>query len=55
VSDSAAYPVVQSDEEMRRLELQAEVLNTHPTRWLFQQAGLGAGMRVLDVGSGAGT
>jgi ubiquinone/menaquinone biosynthesis C-methylase UbiE len=30
------------------------VLNTHPTRWLFQHAGLGAGMHVLDVGCGAG-
>jgi cyclopropane fatty-acyl-phospholipid synthase-like methyltransferase len=42
----------QSEQEMRRLILQTEVDHNPPTRWLFQQAGLGAGMRVLDVGCG---
>jgi ubiquinone/menaquinone biosynthesis C-methylase UbiE len=48
------YPLAQSEEEMQRLAMQADVLHTQPTRWLFQQAGLSAGMRVLDVGCGAG-
>mgnify|MGYP002401566093 CR=1 FL=1 len=39
---------------MRRLAMQAAVLHTQPTRWLFEQAGLSAGMLVLDVGCGAG-
>ncbi|HLZ21024.1 MAG TPA: class I SAM-dependent methyltransferase, partial [Ktedonobacterales bacterium] len=48
------YALAQSGDEMRRLALQAEVLHTQPTRWLFAQAGLSVGMRVLDVGCGAG-
>jgi ubiquinone/menaquinone biosynthesis C-methylase UbiE len=39
---------------MMRLALQADVLHTQPTRWLFERAGLKAGMRVLDAGCGAG-
>lgn len=39
---------------MRRLAAQANVLHTQPTRSLFQEASLSAGMRVLDVGCGAG-
>src|SRR5438874_917206 len=50
----ARYPLAQSEEEMRRLAVQADVLHTQPTHWLFQQAGLSAGMRALDVGCGAG-
>ena len=53
-NSQSRYLLAQSEEEMRRLALQAEVLHTQPTRWLFQQAGLSAGMRVLDVGCGAG-
>src|SRR5437867_1513420 len=49
-----SYPFAQSEEEMRRLAVQAEVLHTEPTRSLFQQAGLAPGMRILDVGCGAG-
>ena len=47
-----SYPFAQSEEEMRRLAVQAEVLHTEPTRSLFQQAGLAPGMRILDVGCG---
>ena len=39
-----------SEEEMERLALQADVLHTRPTRWLFDRAGLGKDMCVLDVG-----
>lgn len=53
-SKELGYPLEQSEEEMRRLTLQADVLHTEATRWLFHQAGLKAGMRVLDVGCGAG-
>ena len=49
-----SYPFAQSEEEMRRLAVQAEVLHTEPTRFLFHQAGLAPGMRILDVGCGAG-
>jgi SAM-dependent methyltransferase len=50
----SAYPIEQSEEEMRRLALQAQVLHDEPTRWLLDQAGIAPGMRVLDVGCGAG-
>ena len=49
-----SYPLAQSEEEMERLALQADVLHTPPTRWLFERAGLGKDMCVLDVGCGAG-
>lgn len=52
--EQSAYPINQSAEEMRRLAIQAEVLHTQPTRWLFEQAGLAPSMRVLDIGCGAG-
>jgi SAM-dependent methyltransferase len=40
-------------QELARLVRQAEVFAPF-TRQLFQEAGIGPGMRVLDVGSGAG-
>jgi 2-polyprenyl-3-methyl-5-hydroxy-6-metoxy-1,4-benzoquinol methylase len=42
-----------SDAELRRLETQARVKDPI-TRRFFVEAGVGPGMRVLDVGSGAG-
>src|SRR4030095_1044510 len=50
----SAYSIEQSEAEMQRLALQAEVLEAQPTRWLFEQAGLTGGMHVLDVGCGTG-
>src|SRR5579859_7401041 len=50
----AQYPLAQSEKEMRRLAVQALALHTQPTKHLFIQAGLKPGMRVLDVGCGAG-
>ncbi len=47
------YPLGYSQEEARRLEVQAQLLNPS-TRRLFEQAGILAGMKVLDLGSGAG-
>jgi cyclopropane fatty-acyl-phospholipid synthase-like methyltransferase len=52
--DESAYSIEQSEAEMRRLALQAEVVESQPTRWLLEQAGLAAGMRVFDIGCGAG-
>lgn len=47
------YALGHSEHELERLSRQAQVF--HPfTRLLFEQAGIGAGMHVLDVGSGAG-
>jgi SAM-dependent methyltransferase len=42
-----------SAEETARLEKQAQLWNPS-TRRLFEEAGIGAGMKVLDIGSGAG-
>jgi SAM-dependent methyltransferase len=47
------YPLGRSDEETRRLMLQQQVYGPL-TRRLLQAAGIGTGMRVLDLGSGAG-
>ena len=52
-TDPDQYPLGRSDAEARRLELQHRVYGW-ATRALFAGAGIGAGMRVLDVGSGAG-
>jgi SAM-dependent methyltransferase len=41
------------DRERRRLKLQASIINP-VTDQLLRRAGLGAGMRVLDIGSGVG-
>lgn len=47
------YVMAFSTEEIRRLQRMAELL-APSTRRLLERAGLGAGMKVLDVGSGAG-
>ena len=47
------YALGYSSEETRRLQEQSKLLNPF-TRQLFEQAGIKPGMKVLDVGSGAG-
>jgi SAM-dependent methyltransferase len=47
------YTLGSSREETRRLQAQAQLLDPS-TRRLFEQAGIKAGMKVLDLGSGAG-
>jgi SAM-dependent methyltransferase len=49
----SVYTLPRTDREWRRLMLQGELL-APITRRCFQQAGIGRGMRVLDVGSGVG-
>ena len=52
-ADDPAYVVGRSEGEARRLERQAELFEL-PTRRLFEAAGISSGMKVLDLGSGAG-
>jgi ubiquinone/menaquinone biosynthesis C-methylase UbiE len=47
------YALGHSTEEIARLEKQAQ-LRDPSMRWLLADAGIGAGMKVLDIGSGAG-
>src|SRR4030095_8815475 len=47
------YLMGRSDQETARLHRQAQLYGPL-TRRLFIEAGIGSGMRVLDVGSGAG-
>ena len=47
------YPLKRSEAELRRLSLQDELIG-ESTLALFERAGITKGMRVLDVGSGAG-
>jgi SAM-dependent methyltransferase len=47
------YALNRAPAETRRLQAQAQILNPS-TRRMFEQAGITTGMRVLDVGSGAG-
>jgi cyclopropane fatty-acyl-phospholipid synthase-like methyltransferase len=47
------YVFTDRQEEQRRLERQAELFEPLTER-VFRVAGLGAGMRVLELGSGAG-
>jgi ubiquinone/menaquinone biosynthesis C-methylase UbiE len=49
----SCYALGSSDRERRRLEYQAAVLR-EPLEAAFRAAGLAPGMRVLDLGSGAG-
>src|SRR5262245_6084095 len=50
---SHSYVLGHSDQELARLSRQANFIDP-PTRQFFREAGLSLGMRVLDVGSGAG-
>jgi SAM-dependent methyltransferase len=50
---SSVYPLGNSDAEHGRLMRQAEFLRPLTDR-LFREAGIGAGQRVLDLGSGVG-
>jgi len=50
---SADYLLGHDREELARLEHQAAALAPH-TRMILERAGLGPGMRVLDVGTGVG-
>jgi 2-polyprenyl-3-methyl-5-hydroxy-6-metoxy-1,4-benzoquinol methylase len=50
---SQGYVLGHSDQELARLSRQANFIDP-PTRQFFREAGLSPGMRVLDVGSGAG-
>jgi SAM-dependent methyltransferase len=52
-TDLATYPIGETDAQTRRLITQAQ-LYAPSTRNLFSAAGIGRGMKVLDVGSGVG-
>jgi 2-polyprenyl-3-methyl-5-hydroxy-6-metoxy-1,4-benzoquinol methylase len=47
------YVLGHSDQELDRLQVQARLIEPI-TRQFFRDAGLGAGMRILDIGSGVG-
>jgi ubiquinone/menaquinone biosynthesis C-methylase UbiE len=51
--DDPTYVLGRSEDETSRLQRQAELLE-QPTRRLFEDAGITTGMKVLDLGSGAG-
>jgi protein-L-isoaspartate O-methyltransferase len=51
--DNPAYVLGHSDQELQRLRRQALLIEP-ATRRFLGEGGVGAGMRVLDVGSGAG-
>ena len=51
--DNRVYALGHSDEELKRLRVQSCFVEPI-TRQFFQDAGISSGMRVLDVGSGAG-
>jgi hypothetical protein len=53
VMDNPVYTLGHSDEELERLRVQSRFVEPI-TRQFFQEAGINTGMRVLDVGSGAG-
>jgi SAM-dependent methyltransferase len=50
---SPEYTLGHSKRELDRLQAQARFIGP-ATRWFFREAGIGPGMHVLDVGSGAG-
>jgi len=47
------YPLGSGDEELARLKLQGRLLGP-ATRMIFAAAGIRSGMRLLDLGCGAG-
>ena len=51
--NTSQYAFADRAQEQRRLATQAELLDPLTER-VFREAGLGTGMRVLDLGSGAG-
>jgi SAM-dependent methyltransferase len=53
MAETDDYALGRSDAETRRLILQHQIYGP-ATRRLFQAAGIGRGMSVLDIGSGAG-
>jgi SAM-dependent methyltransferase len=52
-SENSAYVLGHSERELERLRLQAKLIDPI-TRQFLAEAGIGPGMRVLDIGSGAG-
>jgi SAM-dependent methyltransferase len=52
-AEGRTYALGHSERELERLRVQASLIEPI-TRRFFVDAGIGAGMRVLDVGSGAG-
>jgi len=52
-TQDSTYALGHSQRELERLSRQAQLFEPF-TRQLLQQAGIAAGMRVLDVGSGSG-
>jgi len=52
-STTSGYVLGQSPEEYARLTLQGRILRPYTERY-FRAAGIAAGMRVLDIGSGMG-
>ena len=52
-TETPAYVLGHSDREIERLKTQAQLIDPI-TRRFFEEAGISRGMRVLDVGSGAG-
>ena len=52
-ADAHGYVLGHSQRELARLKAQANLVDPITKRF-FQEAGVGSGMRVLDVGSGAG-
>jgi cyclopropane fatty-acyl-phospholipid synthase-like methyltransferase len=52
-SQQSSYALGHSEQELERLAHQAQLFAPF-TRQLLEQAGIGPGMRILDVGSGAG-
>jgi ubiquinone/menaquinone biosynthesis C-methylase UbiE len=53
VGSTRTYVLGHSSREIERLKAQAQLIDPITTRF-FREAGIVPGMRVLDVGSGAG-